>query len=268
VHTSNIAPGTNVAENWEEMTQVQELQGNACPVGGCFFRRLGRIIGAASVVATLVAGSALAEDSNVHGTVRVLHHAEGDGDSADVVISLTPAQAGGMVRPGSAARLMQKNKKFIPHVVVVTQGTEIEFPNQDLFFHNVFSIHQGKTFDLGLYESGAARKVKFSQPGVSYIFCNIHPQMSAVVVVLRTRYFALTDAEGNFQISHVPPGRYKLAVWYELSPDSELTSQGKEIEVVSGDNAIDRILLHSTDAPPEHPNKDGDPYYSGPSKTR
>ncbi len=250
------------------MRQVQELKGKTCTLGGRLFSRLGRSIIAASVLATVLAGSALAEDSTVHGTVRVLHRAEGNGDSADVVISLTPLQARGMVRPGATPRLVQKNKKFTPHVVVVTQGTEIEFPNQDLFFHNVFSIHQGKTFDLGLYESGAARKIKFTQPGVSYIFCNIHPQMSAVVVVLRTQYFALSDAEGNFQISHVLPGRYKLAVWYELTPESELTAQGKEIEVDPGDNAIDRIVLHSTDAPPEHPNKDGDPYYSGPSKTR
>jgi len=101
------------------------------------------------------------------GTVRVLHHVGNDFGSGDVVVWLTPLTQGAPVAPGPTARLMQKNKKFIPHVVAVTQGTEIEFPNQDLFFHNVFSIHQGKTVDLGLYESGAARKVRFSQPGVS-----------------------------------------------------------------------------------------------------
>ena len=163
---------------------------------------------------------------------------------------------------------MQKNKKFIPHVVVVTQGTQIEFPNQDLFFHNVFSIHQGKTIDLGLYESGAARKVRFSQPGVSYIFCNIHPQMSAVVVVLRTRYFGVSDSEGKFQISHVPAGKYRMAVWYEISTDSELSAQAKEVEVVGGENDLGRIVLHSSDTPPEHSNTDGDSYSSSPSKTR
>ncbi len=218
---------------------------------------------------TLLASSTLAaQDSTVHGTVRVLHQSGSDSDSADAVIWLTPLQTAAPVTPGPTARLLQKNKRFIPHVVVVTQGTQIEFPNQDLFFHNVFSIHQGKTFDLGLYESGAARKVRFSQPGVSYIFCNIHPQMSAVVVVLRTRYFALSDAEGNYQISHVPPGRYKLAVWYEQTPEAELASQGTEVEVVSGDNEISRIVLHSSDAPQDHPNKDGEPYYSSPSKSR
>jgi hypothetical protein len=103
---------------------------------------------------------------------------------------------------------------------------------------------------------------------VSYIFCNIHPQMSAVVVVLRTRHFALTDAEGNFQIKRVPPGRYKLAVWYELTPEGELAAQERELEVVLGNNDIGKITLHSSDAPQEHLNKDGEPNYSSSPKTR
>src|SRR5712691_7032145 len=118
----------------------------------------------------------------------------------------------------------QKNKRFVPHVLAATLGTEIEFPNQDPFFHNVFSIYEGKPFDLGLYESGTARKVRFTQPGVSYIFCNIHPEMSATVLVLRTRYFAVSARDGSFQISHLPSGRYKLEVWYDLASKPELTS--------------------------------------------
>ncbi len=228
-----------------------------------------RILSGGSLALMLLASNPLtAQDASVHGTVRVLHHSGSDSDSGDVVLWLAPTQSSAPVPPSPTARLLQKNKKFIPHVVVVTQGTQIEFPNQDLFFHNVFSIHQGKTLDLGLYESGAARKVRFSQAGVSYIFCNIHPQMSAVVVVLRTRYFALSDAEGNFQISHVPPGRYKLAVWYEQTPEEELTSQAKEVEVVSGDNDLGRIVLHSSDAPQDHPNRDGEPYSASPSQSR
>ena len=209
-----------------------------------------------------------AQDSVVRGSVRVLHHDESAAESADVVVWLTPLQAAVPVEPGPAGRLLQKGKKFIPHVLAITQGTEIEFPNQDLFFHNVFSIHQGKTFDLGLYESGAVRKFKFTQPGVSFIFCNIHPQMSAVVVVLKTRYFAVTDPDGSFQISHVPLGRYKVVMWYELASEAELRSLEKEMEVVRGDNEISDVILHSSDAPPEHMNKEGEPYYSTAPKTR
>jgi len=205
------------------------------------------------------------QDAVVEGTVTVLHHSTSETGNGDVVVSLTPLHPGG-VSPGRLVRLAQKNKKFIPHVVAVTPGTEIEFPNQDLFFHSVFSIHQGKTFDLGLYESGAARKVKFTQPGISYIFCNIHPEMSAVVLVLRTGYFTLTGQEGSFQIDRVPPGRYKLEVWYEQASEAELAAQGQEVEVVSGANTLARITLHSSDAPQEHLNKHGEPYYAGKAK--
>ncbi len=217
----------------------------------------------------LISGSLFgADNATVHGTIQVQHRSQSDLDSGDVVIWLTPLTARAPVGPGPQARLMQKGKKFIPHVVVVTQGTEIEFPNQDLFFHSVFSIRQGKTMDLGLYESGAARKVRFSQAGVSYIFCNIHPQMSAVVVVLKTRYYALSEGTGNFEISHVPAGRYKLSVWYELSSESELASLAREIDVVAGDDDIGQIVLHSSDAPQEHPSKDGEVYHSNSPKTR
>jgi plastocyanin len=251
------------------MIQTQPSRGKPCPGGRLFIAGLALPLHGLSLALTLlVSGLLLAQDSTVHGAVRVLHHSESESDSGDVVIWLTPAQSAAPVAPGPTARLAQKNKKFVPHVVAVTQGTEIEFPNQDLFFHNVFSIHQGKTFDLGLYESGAARKIRFSQPGVSYIFCNIHPQMSAVVVVLRTRHFAVTDAEGNFQINHVPPGRYKLAVWNELTPEAELTSQERELEVVSGNNDIGKITLRSSDAPQEHLNKDREPYYFSSPKAR
>jgi plastocyanin len=254
-----------ISDNPIDMLQVQTSRGKARLDGKTRLART--LFGSCLALALLASGPLAAQDSTVHGTVRVLHHSGSDSDSGDAVIWLTPTPPAEPASPGPTARLLQKNKKFIPHVLVVTQGTQIEFPNQDLFFHNVFSIHQGKTFDLGLYESGAARKVRFSQPGVSYIFCNIHPKMSAIVVVLRTRYFALTDAEGNYQISHVPPGRYKLAVWNEQTPEAELASQGKEVEVASGDNEISRIVLHSSDVPQDHPNKDGEAYYSSPSNS-
>lgn len=203
-----------------------------------------------------------AQEASVRGAVEVLHHSEAASANADVVVWLTPAQGASSFPSGQTARLLQKGKKFIPHVVAVTPGTEIEFPNQDLFFHNVFSIHQGKTIDLGLYESGAARKVRFTQTGISYIFCNIHPEMSAVVVVLKTRYFAVTDQDGAFQIGPLPSGTYKLGIWYELSSEGELTAAAQTVEITRGENVLPKITLHSSDAPKEHPNKYGEPYYA------
>ena len=201
-----------------------------------------------------------AQDATVRGVVNVLHHSKTTSGSADVVVWLTRVGAKEAASPGPAARLLQKDKRFTPHMLVITAGTSIEFPNQDPFFHDVFSIYHGKPFDLGLYESGAVRKVRFSEIGVSYIFCNIHPEMSAVVVTLSTPHFAITARDGTFQISQVPPGRYKLEAWYELAGESDLASLSREFEITSGDNALGALSLHSADAPHSHLNKYGEAY--------
>ena len=93
-----------------------------------------------------------------------------------------------------------------------------------------------------------------------YIFCNIHPEMSAVVVTLSTPHFATTARDGTFQINQVPPGRYKLETWYELTSESDLAALSREFEITSGDNALGTMTLHSSDAPHDHLNKYGEPY--------
>ena len=201
-----------------------------------------------------------AQDVTVRGVVNVLHHSKSKSGSADVVVWLTSTSTRETVSPGPPVRLLQKNKQFTPHMLAVTAGTAVEFPNRDPFFHDVFSIYRGKPFDLGLYESGVTRKVRFSEPGVSYIFCNIHPEMSAVVVALATPHFTVSARDGSFQIGQVPPGRYKLQVWYELASESELASLSREFEVSSGDNTLSPMTLHSSDAPHDHLNKYGEPY--------
>jgi hypothetical protein len=201
-----------------------------------------------------------AQDASVHGTVNVIHHSKSESGSSDVVVWLTDTHANGNVSPGPSARLLQKDKKFTPHVLAVTVGTAIEFPNQDPFFHDVFSIYHGKPFDLGLYESGAVRKVRFSEAGVSYIFCNIHPEMSAVVLALSTPHFTITARDGSFNIRHLPPGRYKLELWYEHAAESELTTLSREVEVSASDNSLPPITLHASEAIHNHLNKYGEPY--------
>lgn len=201
-----------------------------------------------------------AQDANVRGVVNVLHHSRNKSGSADVVLWLTNMQTKETVSPGPTVRLLQKDKQFTPHMLAVTAGSAIEFPNQDPFFHDVFSIYHGKPFDLGLYESGAIRKVRFSEPGVSYVFCNIHPEMSAVVVALATPHFTITARDGSFQIKDVPPGLYKLEVWYELASAPELASVSRELEIRPGDNTLATITLHSSDTTHDHLNKYGEPY--------
>jgi len=98
--------------------------------------------------------------------------------------------------PNGRYTLLQKNRMFTPHLLIVPIGSEVHFPNADPFFHNVFSLFNGKRFDLGLYESGTDKEVMFSREGVSYIFCNIHPEMSAVILVLSTPFYATAKSLG------------------------------------------------------------------------
>ena len=106
----------------------------------------------------------------------------------------------------------QRNLQFLPQVLAVRVGTTVKFPNGDRVFHNVFSFQDGKKFDLGLYPVGAVKYVRFDQPGVSRLFCNIHPKMAAYVVAVDSPYFATTDEHGAFRID-APPGTYTYHAW-------------------------------------------------------
>ena len=109
--------------------------------------------------------------------------------------------------------LDQRNLRFSPQVLAVRAGTAVLFPNNDRVFHNVFSFHHGKVFDLGLYPVGDSKVVNFDKPGLSRIFCNIHPNMAAYVFVVDSPYFAVSDESGAFTLPPVPPGRYTYHAW-------------------------------------------------------
>jgi hypothetical protein len=114
--------------------------------------------------------------------------------------------------------LLQKNRAFIPHLQVIPVGTVVQFPNADPFFHNVFSLFNGKRFDLGLYEAGSSKSVTFSREGVSYIFCNIHPEMSAIVLALSTPLYAVASENDSFVLRSIPTGDYNMHLWIEGVP--------------------------------------------------
>lgn len=201
------------------------------------------------------------QDVTFRGRVEVLHHSKNESGSSNVVVWLTPATPAEVLLPTHPVRLVQKGKRFLPHVLAVRVGTEVEFPNQDPFFHDVFSIYHGKPFDLGLYESGTVRKVRFSQPGVSYIFCNIHPEMSAAVVAVPTPYFTITSDDGSFEVDRLPQGHYKIEFWYEMAREAELASLARNVDVDSMPPPIS-ITLHSSDSPAHHLDKYGQEYRS------
>jgi hypothetical protein len=158
-------------------------------------------------------------------------------------------------------RLVQKHKMFTPHLLVVATGASVQFPNEDPFFHNVFSLFNGKRFDLGLYESGTTRSVRFDREGVSYIFCNIHPEMGAVILALSTPYYGISGENGTVSIHDVPPGSYRLNVWSENGQPADQTMAVRIIQVTSQPLRLDDITLQPTaDALANHKNKFGEEY--------
>jgi len=184
-----------------------------------------------------------AQNVNVGGKV-VTEGAAKTSTPPQTVVWLVPAGSLADTAPVAPmhATLTQHNKAFEPHLLVVTRGSSVEFPNKDPWFHNVFSLFNGKRFDLGLYEAGTSRTVHFDREGVSFIFCNIHPEMSAVVVVLGSSYFAITGKQGDFAISDVPAGRYMLHVWNESVSPPTLQALTREVQV--GDTAHSVGTLH------------------------
>lgn len=115
--------------------------------------------------------------------------------------------------PGRKVVLDQRNLQFAPRVLAVRTGTTVEFPNNDRVFHNVFSYRDGKRFDLGIYPIGSVKHVQFDKPGISRLFCNIHPQMAAYVISVDSPYYAVSDEKGIFTVPGVPPGTYTYRVW-------------------------------------------------------
>ncbi|MEO7135641.1 MAG: hypothetical protein ABI024_15640, partial [Vicinamibacterales bacterium] len=113
------------------------------------------------------------------------------------------------------ASIAQRDEQFVPHVVAVTAGSSVAFPNEDPFFHNVFSLSRGASFNLGRYPSGASRSRVAARPGIIKVFCEIHSHMSAVIRVFDHPWFTVPTGEGTFAIDRVPAGNYTLAAWHE-----------------------------------------------------
>jgi len=214
-------------------------------------------------------GVSLAGAQEVTVTARV---AVADGDEAareraadNVVVWLTPASGIGKpvaFRQTQPPRLVQRNKSFDPHLLVVPVGAVVAFPNHDPFFHNVFSLFEGKRFDLGLYEAGSTRDVHFDKPGISYIFCNIHPEMSGVVVALDTPYYGVSDQHGQVVIAGVPVGKYVLRVWHESALPETLKAMTREVTISGTSSTLGVLRLAQSDLPKGHKNLYGVEYDS------
>ena len=185
-------------------------------------------------------------------------------DNSNAVVWLTPLDTSAVMRQtrsGPPPRLVQKKKSFEPHVLVVQVGAEVIFPNEDPFFHNVFSLFDGKRFDLGLYEAGSSKSVRFDRPGVSFLFCNIHPEMSAAVVAVETPYFGVSDHAGRVSIGGVPDGRYQLQVWSERSLTEDLKKLAREVAISDAARTLETLqIAENPNFTLAHKNKYGQDY--------
>ncbi|MDQ6678806.1 MAG: hypothetical protein M3Z09_16100 [Acidobacteriota bacterium] len=179
-------------------------------------------------------------------------------DYSGVIVSLEPvrrAAPSGSTPPH--ARMLQKDKMFQPHLLPVEAGTAVDFPNADPIFHNAFSSYSGQIFDVGLYPPRTSRTVRFTRPGVVRVFCNIHPTMSAVIVVLDTPYFAVTDRQGAYEIT-VPQGDYIFHVYHERATEEHLRLLSHPIHVEEGHVDLPvTIISESGYLPSPHKNKYG-----------
>ena len=178
-------------------------------------------------------------------------------DLSDVVVYIEGPKAKARAAAGSGARVVMKGKAFSPRVAVVTVGGTVEFPNEDPIFHNAFSVSGDNRFDLQLYKRPKTGSQTFQHPGLVRVYCNIHPQMSAVVLVRDNPYFTKAAADGSFAIDDVPAGKYTLTAWHDKAG-----SVTQDI-VVPGQGQVTAKLL-SLDAsgfkPMPHKNKYGKDY--------
>jgi plastocyanin len=200
-----------------------------------------------------------AQETSVVGRIVVASDQPGE-----VVVWLVPinrSSGTGVAATTKTYSLVQKGHQFSPHLLVIPVGARVDFPNQDPVFHNVFSLFDGRRFDLGLYEAGASKRITFNRPGVSYIFCNIHKDMSAVVIALNTTYFAVRQRDGSVKIDHVPYGKYSLSIWAEGAEPDTLRRMQREITIDDISHSIGTISLLSLPLTlPSHKNKYGMDY--------
>jgi plastocyanin len=184
-------------------------------------------------------------------------------DASQVVVWLTPS--GSTTMPHTIDqpryRLVQHNKRFEPNLLVVPVGSIVDFPNADPWFHNVFSLYRGKRFDLGLYQAGTQRSVRFDRVGPSYLFCNIHPEMTGIVLAIDSSLYAISDKSGRYSIGGVAPGKYTMHIWYENAKPESLASLQRTVVVDDTTHALPAVSVPvAKQVQKEHKNKYGQDY--------
>ncbi len=190
-------------------------------------------------IVALLAAAGFSDAARVAGRLVILEKDNKPSpDLSDAVLYLeTPAAVTTAARPVTV-EIAITDKTYAPHVVVVPVGSTVRFPNHDPFNHNVFSVSEPNSFDLGLYGRGEAKSYTFEHPGLVRVYCNVHPRMVAYVLVMENRYYAQPGNDGSFAIENVPAGRYRLHVWHERIP----TEVVKDVSAGSGQADVEIAL--------------------------
>ncbi|HEU0119333.1 MAG TPA: hypothetical protein VFQ91_02330 [Bryobacteraceae bacterium] len=188
-------------------------------------------------------GAALACGAALQGKAE-LTDARRKAPPEGVVVWLEPLNGKAAPAPGKFV-LDQKNKRFLPHVMAIPVGSQVDFPNHDPIFHNAFSNFAGQPFDTGLYAPGTSQKITFRREGVVRVFCNIHAQMSAVIVVVPSPYFSTTGPSGAFRLDNIPPGEYTMKVFHERAPEKTLEALERRV-TIAGDLDVGTIRISET----------------------
>jgi plastocyanin len=203
-----------------------------------------------ALVLLLVTGTAFA-DGTVRGRVDVDRPANADAKPAVVYLVGFTEPA-----PKTVVTIEQHERRFQPALVAITAGQTIEFPNGDPFLHNVFSTSEGRHFDLGSYPKGESRTRVFPDTGVIDVYCNVHPEMSATILVVPNRKFTFTDTDGHFEITGVPAGKWKIFAYSRRATAPTHDS----VEVVDGGTVEVTLKLVEQKRSEDHVNKFGEKY--------
>jgi plastocyanin len=208
-----------------------------------------------------------ANGSTVSGAIQLIPNSKSPRGQtrhlSDIVVWLeSPVATVSFGVPARHAQMLQEDKMFHPHVLPILVGTAVEFPNADPIFHNAFSNYDGQMFDVALYPPGTSRTVVFRKAGIVRVFCNIHPSMSAIILVLKNPYFARVAADGRYRIANVPPGQYELHYYDERAATDD--THAPQLTVESALPEVSAPTLHVSEASyvtlPPHRNKYGQDY--------
>ncbi len=205
-----------------------------------------------ATVGAFVAAPALA--GSIAGSVSVTD--KGGRPASDLQETVVYLEGARAAKKPPAEKIVMRGKAFLPHVVVVPVGGSVTFPNEDPILHNAFSVSGENRFDLDLYKRPQSKAWVFPKPGVVRVYCNIHPQMSAIVVVADSTYYAKAGRDGSFSLEDVPPGKYVLKAWHERGGE---TSQPVAVPA-EGVASAQLVLDASSFKRVQHKNKFGKDY--------